>query len=447
MSLIRLIPLFLAYGILCGALQAASLAAGPMLGYPEMREVSVWVQTDGPAEVQLRYWPLTQPEQPTPSSSARTRAESAFAHTFRLGPLPAGTFFGYALSIDGQNVPLPGDPVFQTAPDFREKFPPPDFAVAVGAGHYVNDRAYDPLNRIPGSGYEIFESIRSLKPDLMLWLGNTVHVRPADAGSRSGIHERYRLARAHPDLQALLSSVHHAALWGQGEIGPEPRDARDPELQWASEAFRHYWPNRSFGWPEEPRAQNGVLRYSDVEFFFLDAFTFRDVSERFASRRQVYGAAQLDWLLDGLQRSQATFKVICTGAPMISPAEEPDNFTVAPDERNDFLEDLAKREIDGVVFLAGGKPFGEMTKMVRSSGYDLWELTVGPMTARPVERNREINYFRQPGTSSYQRHFALLSFSGPEADRQIEVSVRDTHGNELWSHKLRATNLSFSTNR
>ena len=29
-----------------------------MLGYNTLREIPVWVQTDGPAEVQLRYYPV-----------------------------------------------------------------------------------------------------------------------------------------------------------------------------------------------------------------------------------------------------------------------------------------------------------------------------------------------------------------------------------------------------
>ena len=47
-----IIALFLLFSM--GAF--AQIKSGPMLGYSEMKEVLVWVQTEKPAQVHLQYW-------------------------------------------------------------------------------------------------------------------------------------------------------------------------------------------------------------------------------------------------------------------------------------------------------------------------------------------------------------------------------------------------------
>jgi alkaline phosphatase D len=44
--------------------QEKLLKAGPMVGYSEMREVALWVQTTGPAKVRFAYWDREKPGQP-----------------------------------------------------------------------------------------------------------------------------------------------------------------------------------------------------------------------------------------------------------------------------------------------------------------------------------------------------------------------------------------------
>ena len=43
--------------------QQSLLQSGPMLGYSEMREVMLWVQTKEAAEVQFVYWPKGKVDQ------------------------------------------------------------------------------------------------------------------------------------------------------------------------------------------------------------------------------------------------------------------------------------------------------------------------------------------------------------------------------------------------
>jgi alkaline phosphatase D len=63
------------------------------------------------------------------------------------------------------------------------------------------------------------------------------------------------------------------------------------------------------------------------------------------------------------------------------------------------------------------------------------------MTAAPASSADELNFFRVPGSSVFERHFALLDFSGPEDDRRLTLRVMSIEGNELFRREIRAQNL------
>ncbi|MGF1453468.1 MAG: alkaline phosphatase D family protein [Opitutales bacterium] len=422
----------------------AQLASGPMLGPVDHREAIVWVQTEEPAEVHAEFWPLDTQASTSVSPRILTRAEEHFTAHLVLGPLEPGTQYGYRVYIDGETIE-PDAANFHTPPDFRDRFPPPDVFLAFVGGHYVNDRPYDPLNRIPGAGYEIYEAIAQVDPFALIWLGNTVHLREPDWGSPSGMAARFQRGRNIPELASLLAGTPQWGTWGRHDAGPPDLLATGPDREWSRAIFRDFWPRRGRG-IGGPGADNDLattLRVSDVELFLLDDRSHRNLAARSEAHRIIYGEPQLDWLLWRLRTSPATFKVVCSASAILNPAEGPGNATQAPREREGFLEALRQEKIGGVLFITGGKPFGELTRLVRSRAQDLHELTVGPATARPAERTDEINYLREPGTTTRQRHFVLARFHGPEGQRQVTLSVRDTNGEELWSRTLSEEALSW----
>ena len=48
--------IIIALFLLAPLVSSAQIKSGPMLGYSEMKEVLVWIQTEKSAEVSLRYW-------------------------------------------------------------------------------------------------------------------------------------------------------------------------------------------------------------------------------------------------------------------------------------------------------------------------------------------------------------------------------------------------------
>ena len=77
-----------------------------MRGYAELTEASLWLQTDGPAQVRVRYWPAGRPEQAVTSGAVEATEATGWTAQFRLSGLQPGTRYEYEV-LPGSGRPLP----------------------------------------------------------------------------------------------------------------------------------------------------------------------------------------------------------------------------------------------------------------------------------------------------------------------------------------------------
>jgi alkaline phosphatase D len=183
------------------------------------------------------------------------------------------------------------------------------------------------------------------------------------------------------------------------------------------------------------------FRYADADFFMLDVRSYRNDTPNSSTRVQILGQEQISWLRQALIQSTATFKVIVAGAPILNPADSRSNLSYAESEHTELLQMLSEERIAGLFFLSGGKRYGELTKLVHANSYNLYDLTLGPLTANPGDNEDELNFFRQPGSSTFERHFALIEFSGSEEARVLTIRVMSMEGKELWNRSIPASSL------
>lgn len=408
-----------------------------MLGPVDMREATVWLQTDGPAIVRVAYRAESSGtrEWSLPVETAQRPGHTA---TVRLTDLRPGETYRYRIEVNGELTP--GEHRLALPDFYHDKTPPPDFTFAVGGAHYVTEEGFEPPYQILGSGYAIFESIYKAQPAFMLWLGNTAHLRESDWTSRSGYLGRYQQARSPRELAPLLANIPHYGTWGEADYGSPLADAAYSYRGLAAEAFRAFWPQ-----PVEVPGLEGSFatrfRYADVDFFLLDTRSFRNDQPTSQESLQALGQAQINWLRRELIRSKATFKVVAAGAPILNPANSRGNLSYAKEEHGRLLQMFRDEAIPGLVFLSGGKYYGELTRLVHASSYNLYDLTVGPLTANPRDNEDELNFFRMPGSSTFERHFALIDVAGPEEARTLTLRVMSLEGELRWSRTIPASEL------
>lgn len=416
---------------------AAKLLSGPMLGSVEMREAQIWVQTDSPSIIRIAYAETDNKQNPTWSLPVETDPKLANTATATLTKIEPGKTYHYKVEINGELNP---ESYHLKSPAFYQgRTPPPDFSIAVGGAHYMVEEGYEPPYQIMGAGYEIFETIAAADPELMLWLGNTAHLRESDWGSLSGYLKRFAQARSAPGLAKLISNTPNYSTWGEADYGAPNSGANYSQRKIAEASFRAFWPR-----PVNVPGLEGIasrFRYADVDFFMLDTRSYRNDTPTSKQPFQILGADQIEWLRQELVRSNATFKVVIAGAPILNPAKNRSNLSYAEREHTSLLEMLRSEEIAGLFFISGGKYYGELTRLVHASSYNLFDLTVGPLTANPRENKDELNFFRMPGSSTFERHFALIDFKGPEDDRSIIIRIMSIEGKELWNRNIPASSL------
>jgi alkaline phosphatase D len=415
-----------------------------MLGYSSMREVALWIQTTRAADVSFRYWKTSDPSRVYSTATKTTTKRAAFAATIVADSVLPGERYEYEAVIDGERPAFEYPLEFQTPPNWRWRTDPPEFTVATGSGAFINDERYDRAGDPYGGEYRIFRSIAERKPDLMIWLGDNVYFREADWTTRTGMLHRYTHGRSIPEVQALLASTHHYAIWDDHDFGPNNSDRSFWNKREALDVFETFWANPSYGVGEAKGAIASFV-WGDAEFFLLDNRYHRSPQHRNHTERTVLGEEQFQWLIDALVASNATFKIVAMGGQFLNPLPIFENYAIYPEERARLLSEIEKERIEGVVFLTGDRHHTEITRLERDGAYPLHDVTISPFTSGHRDTITEPNYLRIQETLVAKRNFGVLSFEGGLDDRRMVVSSYDSANAPLWEYVIPASDLRYPT--
>lgn len=420
---------------------------GPMIGSVEMTEVRLWVQGHQSETLQLEYWPVDQPQHKRRTAPQTTRKEDSYSLLFVLSQLEPQTQYRYQVLRNGQVAPQSTPLSFRTLNDStpinKVKPAPHTLQVALGSCVYLND-AGDPQ---PGKDFPIFQSIFEQRPDLMLWLGDNIYLRPRDYYSEAGMDFRYRQLRALPSLQGLMGNLPHYAIWDDHDYGDNDAESSYRLRPESFKLFQRYWANPSYGTPEAP----GVFSYferEDAAFFLTDNRYYRAANDNPDPNRSYFGAQQWQWLKDALSTSPARFKFLVMGNQILntqSPTENMHSYTRAYAE---FLNWLREDGPPGVMILSGDRHHSELLKRERPGRYPLYEWTVSPLVSKaypPFPVESEIPE-RVAKSLRVEQNFGMLKLSGPAHQRQIELTLHNAQGKKIWSQQISDRELGYHSN-
>lgn len=420
------------------------LQSGPMVGYSTMREVALWVQTKSPAKVKFVYWNQFDSKKKFSSKEILTKESDALTAHISLNNLEPGQKYNYELFINGKKIIQKYELKFQTQELWQWRKDAPNFSFIAGSCFYVNEPQYDRPGKPYGSDFEILGSIYNKKPDFMLWLGDNLYLREVDYDSRSGILKRYTHDRSLPELQPVLGSMHHYAVWDDHDFGPNDSDRgyflKDKTL----DAFKMFWANPTYGINGRPGITT-MFQWGDVDFFLLDNRYYRTPNNRKTGEREMFGDEQIQWLVDNLIKSQAPFKIIATGGQILNPVEKDylEIFNRFPKEKERLLNLIHEEKISGVLFLTGDRHHSELTKLDREGSYPLYDFTISSFTAGVSPGKDELNTLRVPGKIADEHNFAIFTVSGKNKNRILKCTVYDVKGNALWDYSIDENELKL----
>lgn len=415
----------------------AQVLSGPMLGNNTMREVTVWLQTEKEAEVQMEYWTDGTNEK---RRTAALQTLPFHGNTVHLvaQDLEPGTTYNYKIFIDGKQFESDSSLQFTTQELWQYRKDPPPFSFALGSCLYTNDPPYDR----PGSPYgdtseAIFGSILAKKADFMLWLGDNVYLRTPDFDSRTGVYYRYTDYKSRDSLQKLWRSMHHYAIWDDHDFGPNNSDRSYIYKDLTRQAFKDFWANPTYG-----RDGKGIyteFRWSDCQFLLLDNRFFRTPNELDEKGRTVLGKEQLQWLKDRLFNSNAAFKFVAMGGQFLNPSALYENYANYEEERQEIIDFIHKHQIKNVIFLTGDRHRSELSVLELKNTPLIYDLTVSPLSSGTYgERPPEENTYRVDGTMVAQRNFGLVEVEGPYGERRLLIRVFNKQGKQLWEYAIEA---------
>jgi alkaline phosphatase D len=417
--------------------QNGLLQSGPMVGYCEMKEAMIWLQTTTPAVVRIEYFAIDEPKKILSSEKYSTSKDVGYTYHVLLDQLQEGKKYKYTVFIDDKKVALPYETTFSSKKLWQWRGDAPDFSVAIGSCNYISEPELDRPGKSYGSGCDIFNKISDKNPDIMIWGGDNIYLREADWDSKTGINHRHTHSRSIKEMQPLLAKTQNFAIWDDHDFGPNDSDRGFYFKNLTQKAFRNFWANKSYGTASEQNEEiYSTFNWGDAQFFLMDNRWNKSPNERKTGEKVLLGKEQLDWLIDNLVSSDAAFKIVVIGGQTLNSAEVFENYSNYKEEKEYLLKEIEANKIKGLMFISGDRHFSELAKLDRQNTYPLYDWTVSPLTSGvvPVERTeKEANVNRVAGSMFNEHNFGMIYFSGSKAERQMKLVLNSLEGKELWS--------------
>ena len=452
------------------------LSYGMAVGDVSDHSAVVWVKTNGAAKVSLEYWPVT-PERksnvPLPGEESQVRRSSVETvgdhdytlHVLLKDLLPATH---YEIRIQAQSgLTDPGQETLSPASKtMAEEIHGTFRTLAAPTAHegvtfgWSADMGGQARCRHGGPGYAIFDVARMEALDFFLFLGDTVYadeICPAPPNAPGSdfkavtleeYRAKHRYQRGSAALQRFLATVPVYVVWDDHEVRNNFAGPFEPRMPIGRQALFDYWPIGTS--TDDPHRLYRRLRAgADLEVFILDTRQYRSRnSSPDGPMKTMLGEAQLKWLLDGLEHSSATWKVIASSVPLSVPKPGPpyelgnDGWAGGGDgtgfetELKTIAERIVSRRIRNIVWLTADVHFVQANAydVDRDGSPDFHEFVAGPLSAE----SKRMNAVRSPfAVRTLVTEGGYLNFGKIRVDTtSFEATIIDDVGKARYRHRV-----------
>lgn len=416
---------------------------GVAVGDVTSRSAQVWIRTPVPARVEVQ-WRAADRARARPGGGAASQPawHSVMVDTdpgrdlavlVGLDDLTPGTAYEYtARVLPKGREPAPGGGRQEMAVG-RFSTAPAEGEPATVTFVWGSDLGGQGHCRQGADPYSIFDRMREERPAFAVLLGDLIYADdlcpvPPNAPGGQFVAQRldefrakHRYQREAPALQRFLSAVPVYVTWDDHEVRNNFAGPYEDLTSTGLRALLEYWPIRP------PLGDPGRLyrraRYgATLELFVLDTRQYRSRnSDLDGVGKTMLGEDQREWLLQGLTRSTATWKVIATSVPLSIPKGgtllRPGNDSWARGEDGSgfaaelglIVDGILTRRIWNVVWLAGDVHFAQVNAYDpdEDGRGDFYEFVAGPLSAAtpdavaPTQDLRPTTLFNEGGYANF----------------------------------------------
>ena len=230
----------------------------------------------------------------------------------------------------------------------------------------------------------------ALAPDGFVLLGDTPYIDSTEPAVQRRRYEEFAAFPPFRDLAARTPIM--ASVWDDHDFGRNDVDGRLPGKENSRAAFVAA---RTGGPWQGPYGSDGEgihssFRRGPFEVFLLDTrwFARTEQSEHDPEQFSLLGAAQWEWLREGLRASEAPFKILACGMVWNGSVRpfKTDHWGAYPAEFEGLCRFLGEQRITGVLLVGGDihRPRAIEHDTAATVGYPLLELISSPMHERVI---------------------------------------------------------------
>jgi alkaline phosphatase D len=288
----------------------------------------------------------------------------------------------------------------------------------------------------------MWDTILGRHPDSLLLLGDNVY---SDDPERPAIQRFcYNRRQSEPRFRRLVAQTPVYAIWDDHDFGdndchggPEVDNPAWKIPVW--EMFKRQWPNPGYGTDDMPGVWFSFKR-DNVEFFCLDGRYYRTDPKK-GREGSMLGPVQLQWLLDGLAASDATFKVIATPVPFAKGTKpgSRDTWDGYPEEREKIVSHIRDNKIEGVMILSADRHRSDLWKIENKGLYPLYEMESSRLTNQHVHETMPAAVFSYNASQS----FGLVHFDTVSEPAQFTYEIVSRAGRTIYTHTITKDDLTF----
>jgi alkaline phosphatase D len=485
------------------------MAHGIQSGDPQVDSAIIWTRSDRPARLWLDWSTTASMANATRVRGPYLLEDSDYTGRMDLTGLPAGQDIFYRVVLQdlhnervlSEALPghlrLPAALNSKATRDVRFTWS----GDTVGQGWGINEA---------WGGMKIYEQIRQVRPDFFLHSGDTIYadspitaqVKLADgtfwnnlvteevskvAETLNEFRGRYRYNLMDVNVRRMAAKVPQIWQWDDHEVNNNWSDSKDlsddkrytekhmPLLTArAAKAFMEYAPLRhTAGDVESQRVYRHLPQGPLLDLFVLDMRSYRGPNSHNLQTTETeesafMGRPQVAWLLEGLKRSKATWKVIAADMPISlhvgdgKDAQGRDKWEAiangddgAPLGREieiaRLLQGIKKAGIHNVVWLTAdvhytAAHYFDPTKAKFNDFAPFWEFVSGPLNAGGFGPNKvdatfgmQVVYQKAPNEVNAPPTNGMQFFGQVDIDaktKAMTVTLKDLAGSALYTKTL-----------
>jgi alkaline phosphatase D len=303
----------------------------------------------------------------------------------------------------------------------------------------------------------IWRAINQEQADLFVLLGDNVY---GDTEDMVELKAKYAKQWATSGMQTMLANTPTIGIWDDHDFGENDAGALYPQKEASRQIMLDFFnvpkdsPRRTradgiytshiltqanikvqiilpdLRWNRSPLESVGRIRY----MFSKAPYDLGPYVPNHDKSATMLGETQWQWLEQQLQQ-HADVRILATSLQFLPEFSGWESWANLPHERQRFLALLDQYQIDNLVIVSGDTHWSELSKITRTNGKLLWEMTASGLTEewKNVSPNKH-----RVGESYAKANYGVIELTG----QQLKMSIKDVAGKEIMEQTLSLQNLA-----